>query len=629
MDLLTIWPDLVDQCGEEQDGLMDPAYGVMNQTAVTADESEEEDGGGVERHSLSELEYWTFASLPPMTGMERILNLLEGFLEKEKKWDLRDGHEVESFHSGLVDAATRWDRPFHPVTQWVIPDQIVDSFRKLYTELFYENNAAYVSVIQFPGIESMFHHMISTAETPVSLTTGIYTMDVTYVNLLNLYLVQKTTNESFLTQDFVRQLCLSAMTLLLEYKSADMSEFLPGFVEHKRPALKIFVRNVVNGCYADHLTTWHRDNVDRHLHLWFHFDGAMAEENALSLELDVIEKDLRQVLQMCSQTMQQEKEDREVERAEKKAAAAARKEAKAAAAVARGRSSESPAARRRPPKCEKREDCKTAKDWPNVITKRVKILGRNMILHHCPKCPFTRPGAPEMDRHLRHHGLEAEYQCTRCDFSCHVHKGLHRHQRIHDSRALVPVVGTSDAAAGVKTDPDTSSVRVKRERYECPGCPATFSRSDSLKWHLLHHESGFKHRCLHCDYGTNDEPHLRRHMDMHSFSGRAIAGDEMLAEEEGEEGEEVVQSNNKLKLEVGEAIREMEEKATISMLFRCFRCPAQFVTVGELDRHVQRHGARGTFRCRYNPCDYTAMNPTARNRHEDVHHEQVPVSSFQ
>ena len=533
--------DMVTEVGAAGMGTGSPGGGREEEVLViqTAATSEAADGADRSRavplHQLSELEHQTFRTRRLASGgMDEILEILTVFLSNE--WDLSDGEEVAAFHSGLVDAATRCDRPFGQGT-WIIPDEIWKSFQKLYDEVQQVNPEAYEQIVPNPRIKKMFKHMFDEGpDGPFPMTTIMYEMNVTYIYFLNVYLMQRVANDTLFTTEFAQSLCRACMTILLQYKSADMSQYLSGFVEYKRPALKVFVRNMVKGIHQQLLTQRDMEHVNQYLDIWFYFDGDLAPESALSLEVDVIEVQLREVIALDNNRQAEKKAKREEQKevaAERKAVkqqqAAARKEAKQKAAADRAGSSAGATG----------SSAAATRDW----TKRRH--------YKCKKCPVVYQRLTRLEFHSLHHGSELKYKCRHCDFASDYLTGVAIHERSHTAPTLVSVADASAAevkvesadvkpvirkslvlAAAAVSDEEWEEMapkltteevmeQMKQEHFislphVCSNCPATFTTLEDLNVHQQRHAGTGRLQCKSCDYRVMNPAALRRHQQVHT-----------------------------------------------------------------------------------------------------------------
>ncbi|XP_052866787.1 zinc finger protein OZF-like [Anopheles cruzii] len=121
-------------------------------------------------------------------------------------------------------------------------------------------------------------------------------------------------------------------------------------------------------------------------------------------------------------------------------------------------------------------------------TLRNHALIHNKDLHLlCPHCPSQFSNRFLLENHIRTHTGEKPYQCKLCNKAFHTSSILAGHYKIHS-----------------------------KDQHQCPHCPASFARSDSLQIHIRTHTGEKPFKCDVCSKGYRSPQHLKLHLNVHN-----------------------------------------------------------------------------------------------------------------
>ena len=85
-------------------------------------------------------------------------------------------------------------------------------------------------------------------------------------------------------------------------------------------------------------------------------------------------------------------------------------------------------------------------------------------------------------------GIQTEFQCTFCSFSCLKRKDFREHMKFH--KEVMP--------------------------YQCHYCPFTSTNITDLRRHLHHHENSYPYKCDLCSYSSRMSGAVTKHRRIHS-----------------------------------------------------------------------------------------------------------------
>jgi uncharacterized C2H2 Zn-finger protein len=362
---------------------------------------------------LTELNYWRFGSAD--LTLDFVTDQLAEYI-KSNDWKYSDTSAVQHFHTALIAAATRSDLLVRDM-RIGIPDTILKALKKLYYDCWKSNSDAYNRIINDPAILNMFQDMrLAASSGMMTLTQSLYESDFSFIYLLHIYIAQPVANEALFTTDFVQQVCRSILTILMEYKSQDMGVYRSDFVAVIRPALKLMLRDVVRGIYWKNLTEIDQNRVMREMPLWFWEEGKLAVENTLSLELDVIGKELDQAIEISDKAISDKESGRKRKNEERDHRRQMRNLRKAGITVGTGdvRGIPVPVICRHPVN---EEDLMKCDKCPQYFANQVDLIS-HVMKHYgkgkfgCPLCNFKSMSQGVAKAHIQCHAIDEKIRAA-------------------------------------------------------------------------------------------------------------------------------------------------------------------------------------------------------------------------
>lgn len=416
------------------------------------------------KSSLSLLNYWSWYP-PHGSDMSVVLNTLCLYCDEQREWDYSDDAEVCAFFRALVRAARRTDLPASDPMDWQMPEPIILSFSRLFDDTYQKNRPVYQRIVVSSAPQRIFSVLWLVIELqlmPFSLTEALYHVGSNYVRLMAVFLRQPLLNTLFLTADFVRSLCRSAITVLTTIRSDDMKrDFLPDFVPTKRPLLKQMLVALLSGPAVHLLTEADVASVKDHMQRWFTFHGDLCHESALSLELDHIEPRLFDLLQ-------RRKEERERKRTQKK-------QQKERTELRESEVRETDA----------RCSVKKQRLSPFSILVNTSVHAIGLV--------------PESD------ALAVVSSASTLSASSSSSSGSGDEEKL-----MMMAISAADPMP----------------RFRCDRCPASYDRPSDLQRHKLRHGAGDRHVCSSCDYSARNPSAVTEHQKVHTHETRIIYLDE-------------------------------------------------------------------------------------------------------
>jgi hypothetical protein len=506
---------------------------------------------GEKRRKLSDLKYGLFGeNIGLDEALVPVIRELDRFVAGSD-WEFSDEDEVVQFHAALITAATRTDLPEDADLRLVLPEAITSAFRHLYDQCRDQNPAVYNQIISDPGIVTIFRYFWSEASQPHGLTDLIYDADVSFINLLRVYAEQPVRTIPLLTSDFVRKVCRSIVTVLVQKKSTDMREFRPDFVTVIRPALKLLLRDFVrNKIHWNRLTAFDKKNVEKWMPIWFWEEGKLAEETALSLELDVIDEQLKQAIAIHSEFWDEKDERRnrlKLQRDQRRSARLARMSpyvrVNGAATTSKSTSHTSVPAiaaslreqrrNERLDRLTRNEAAAVTRNSPNQVSVPVASASPATVTqkkksdrwYWCSKCPYRSIDKKRVDDHFQCHGSGRDWKCKWCDWSGPNTAALLSHARVHLCSYRPNEIITIDLSDEEDDDPvEVIAEFVEPDElvdgmvcmpYYCEKCPAHFTSADGLQCHRRRHGNRAKYMCDCCDYSSANPAATEEHKKLH------------------------------------------------------------------------------------------------------------------
>ena len=210
------------------------------------------------------------------------------------------------------------------------------------------------------------------------------------------------------------------------------------------------------------------------------------------------------------------------------------------------------------------------------------------ILYHCTKCPYNATLPQHLKDHIRAFHEGVEYKCKQCNFTTKYARNLTSHVR--DNHSDSP--GQKKKANPVKPG---------GVQCICDICGKVLSSKYLLDAHKRGQHMNIRFQCDHCDYSTNRNANLKKHMQMHE--GKKVMCDQCP-----------FSTTNKENLEGH--IQRVHGKREV---LKCDQCNFQSKSYHYLWRHKKKdHSDTGmSHKCTVDDCTYTCMYPSDLKRHHD------------
>lgn len=230
--------------------------------------------------------------------------------------------------------------------------------------------------------------------------------------------------------------------------------------------------------------------------------------------------------------------------------------------------------------------------------------------YFCFKCPGIFKTARDLENHERFHGINLPLKCTYCDYRAKQKPHITQHLAVHTAEYKakrkastpmnvpadkLPLEENSDENKEVMPAPkkidqmlllEASELQIALKKtgeaaanlHKCIFCPASFSKTSILVYHVSLHGSEGEFKCTQCDYAASRGDNLRIHNLVHP--------------------------------------KKAPVKRTLKS-YACPKCPAVFYKQDRHERHLELHGKNYRFAC--DQCDYSVRFAANLIKHKKIH----------
>ncbi|XP_013779700.1 uncharacterized protein LOC106464137 [Limulus polyphemus] len=201
-------------------------------------------------------------------------------------------------------------------------------------------------------------------------------------------------------------------------------------------------------------------------------------------------------------------------------------------------------------------------------------------LFSCPLCPAKFVKQTTLNFHLGLHGGPGLHICSNCNYTVPTTCSLLTHTALHSQLYKFE--------------------HLQQKSYQCPKCPAAFSKHSRYDRHVLLHGKKSKYTCEKCDYSVRCAANLYKHNNVHE---KTLLHNPYVVQEASVPqgliyGKQVSEKNTVSAESRVDAIY----KENIKHIFRCDRCPYTSENKNEVQNHQKQHNAQGGITCPH--CDY-------------------------
>ena len=162
----------------------------------------------------------------------------------------------------------------------------------------------------------------------------------------------------------------------------------------------------------------------------------------------------------------------------------------------------------------------------STSTRRSKRPGRCRKSHQCPHCPYIAKRSNHLKDHIRIHTGEKPYLCEECGQSFTQSSHLGVHMRTNHSTDQAKVFQCPHCPYSTKHSASILQTHTGEKPYSCEECGQSFTQSLHLSTHMRTKHSTDQakvHQCPHCPYSTKRgalklRTHIRTHHEEKPYS---------------------------------------------------------------------------------------------------------------
>ncbi|KAF7281527.1 hypothetical protein GWI33_004563 [Rhynchophorus ferrugineus] len=288
------------------------------------------------------------------------------------------------------------------------------------------------------------------------------------------------------------------------------------------------------------------------------------------------------------------------------------------------------------------------KQHQQVTKEGIKIEDEQSIteIFRCHNCDYETNLKAFLKRHMLNHTIKVKikneptdkYKCLQCNFETDYEKFLKRHQLSHKEKHYYCCKMCNFETLykkmyllhikGHKIKRKVSSAKT-RECVKCDECDLEVGSKEQLQIHkkLRHTEKEVDndlHKCMFCQYQTNWEPCLKRHIER------------MHTDEKEKKGEIKKEKVNDRKARIKKGTERDKTGVEEHEVFRCNNCTFFSTSKQYLILHLKTIHGRGqadTFQCKMKNCKFATVNKSTFLQHMAGHRGKIqrtkrPVGHF-
>ena len=223
---------------------------------------------------------------------------------------------------------------------------------------------------------------------------------------------------------------------------------------------------------------------------------------------------------------------------------------------------------------------------------------------HCDQCLFTTRFMEYVRTHQMRHFLSSRFQCKLCSYSATTRNQIKLHLSRHHIQSdggiknhivrneivTDPQINfeTEDKLMGGRLVPVGQKVKKPKAKYGCSKCDFIATGAGQQQRHFVCHVKKSLFTCGMCRYSVKTEQLLKKH---------------------------------KLKHHKQKVVATVNDDGMKAHRFPCHKCEFRAHRKDALQSHLQRHGSRSRFTCKY--CDYSAFQLSFVTNHQEKFHVRL------
>ncbi|XP_057321454.1 zinc finger protein 578-like [Microplitis mediator] len=222
-------------------------------------------------------------------------------------------------------------------------------------------------------------------------------------------------------------------------------------------------------------------------------------------------------------------------------------------------------------------------------------VGNIKKTHKCDHCNYGTNVATNFDRHMKKHFGGPLLKCTYCDFETLYSDNLKRHERRLHARKSLPVGNI-------------------KNKHKCDHCNYGTNITANFHRHMKTHVGGPLLKCTDCDFETVHSDSLKRHERLHARKSLPVGN--LHGEPESVVGKKHKCDHCNFGTNIAASLSRHMKTHFGGPLFKCTDCNFETLRSDNLEKHKLRHVCE-PFTCPY--CPFTAFEIRALNVHIRSH----------